>query len=677
MDKIKILFKPFASILFLRDYRLGVFVFLLSFLLPSVAILGMVSLISTILFAEFIKIRDEYLKYGFYLYNSLLVGMGVGYFYDVSLITIIITIILSIFTFLFSFGFYKVFSYWYMPILSLPFAFMSMLFYLASLKYTTLLNNLINKFTTFDVQINYELISSYFKSLGAIFFLPYNIAGIIIMLIILFYSRIMFIMSVLGFLAGVYFHSLFVPLYSAIHSPYNFNFILIAIALGGVFLIPNLKNYFLAIIGVLLSVLLIDAMEVFFNMYSLPVYTMPFNIVVLLFLMLLYWTKYKYYNFYIKETPEKSLLYYLSNIYRFGGNDIKIYLPFTGKWTVYQTFDGEWTHKGKWRYAYDFVIKKNGKTYANDGLFLEDYYAFGKPVIAPINGYVVALRDDLPDNFIGNVDRINNWGNYIIIKSDYGFYVEISHLMQYSITIKVGDYVKYGDVLGKCGNSGYSPEPHIHIQAQKYPYLGNETVPFKFVEYIKNRFLYFYALPKKDEEVEPLVVDKSSKLRLNFILDEVYKYEVMKNEKTIEKVEFKVNMNENGEFYFKDAKDSRLYFNSTEKFFYFYKYEGSESYLKELFKLAPKIPFINQKVKFSETLPIDILYRGIKLIFQELLISFNYKIFEKKFIYEKDFLSIKSKFGEIVFSFYEKGFDKIVLKDTILRRIHEENNNTN
>jgi len=677
MDKLKILFKPFASILFLRDYRLGVFVFILSFLLPSVAILGMVSLISTIIFAEFIKIRDEYLKYGFYLYNSLLVGMGVGYFYDVSLITIIITIILSIFTFLFSFGLHKIFSYWYMPILSLPFAFMSMVFYLASLKYTTLLSNLISKYTVFDIQINYELISSYFKSLGAIFFLPYNIAGIIIMFIILFYSRIMFIMSVLGFLAGVYFHSLFIPLYSAIHSPYNFNFILIAIALGGVFLIPNLKNYFLAIIGVLLSVLLIDAMEVFFNMYSLPVYTMPFNIVVLLFLMLLYWIGYKYYNFYIKETPEKSLLYYLSNIYRFGGNDIKIYLPFTGKWTVYQTFDGEWTHKGKWKYAYDFVIRKNGKTYANDGLFLEDYYAFGKPVIAPINGYIVALRDDLPDNFIGNVDRINNWGNYIIIKSDYGFYVEISHLMQHSITVKVGDYVKYGDILGKCGNSGYSPEPHIHIQVQKYPYLGSETVPFKFVEYIKNRFLYFYTLPKKDEEVEPLVVDKSSKLRLNFILDEVYKYEVMKNEKITEKVEFKVNMNENGEFYFKDSEDNRLYFNSAEKFFYFYKYEGGESYLKELFKLAPKIPFINQKVKFIDILPIDILYRGIKLIFQELLISFNYKIFEKKFIYEKDFLSLKSKFGEVVFSFYEKGFDKIILKDTILRRIYEENNNTN
>jgi len=266
MEKVKILFKPFASILFLRDYRLGFFIFLLSFLLPSVAVLGMVSLISTIVFAEFIKVRDEYLKYGFYLYNSLLVGMGVGYFYDISFITIVITIILSIFTFLLSFGLNKVFSYWYMPILSLPFAFMSMLFYLASLKYTTLLNNIINKFSAFDINIGVNLISSYFKSLGSIFFLPYNIAGIVIMFIMLFYSRIMFFMSVIGFLIGVYFHSLFVNGYSSFNSPYNFNFILIAIALGGVFLVPNIKNYLLAILGVMLSVLIIDAMEVFFNM---------------------------------------------------------------------------------------------------------------------------------------------------------------------------------------------------------------------------------------------------------------------------------------------------------------------------------------------------------------------------------------------------------------------------
>ncbi len=668
---LKVFFKPFAAILFLRDYRLGIFIFLLSFLLPSVALLGVVGLVSTILFAEFVDIRDEYLKYGFYLYNSLLVGMGVGYFYDVSLTTVFLTSFLAVFTFLLSFGMNKIFEFFAIPILSLPFALVSMLFYLASLKYTNLLSNILHRLPFFDVNINF-LISAYLKSFGTIVFLPFNIAGLIIAFIVFYYSRIMFFMSVIGFFVGVWVHSFFVPFYQALNSPYNFNFILIAMSLGGIFLIPNLKNYFLALIGVVVSVVLIDALEVFFNIYSLPVYTLPFNIVVILFLLLLYWIGYEYYNFNIKETPEKSLSYYLSNILRFGGKDIKIYLPFTGKWSVYQAFDGEWTHKGKWRYAYDFVIKKNGKTYENDGLFLTDYYAFGKPVIAPVNGYVVALRSDLPDNYIGIVDRENNWGNYVIIKSDAGFYVEISHLMQHSVTVKVGDYVKFGDIIGKCGNSGYSPEPHIHIQVQKYPYLGSETLPFKFVDYIKENRLFFYSLPKKDEEIEHLVPDKSLKSKLTFILDDKFRYEVIENGEKKEEIEIVVNMNEKGEFYFFDG-NNKLYFYFVEKLFYFYDYEGTDGYLKELFKLAPKVPMINKNVVYQDVLPLFINYSGLKRSFVEFLSSFNYKIFSKEVTYEKEYLKIKSEYGEVYFSFYEKGFDKIKFKNIELRRIDEKN----
>ncbi|WP_304412268.1 M23 family metallopeptidase [Lebetimonas sp. JH292] len=312
----------------------------------------------------------------------------------------------------------------------------------------------------------------------------------------------------------------------------------------------------------------------------------------------------------------------MSSTFRFGGNDIKIHLPFSGKWTVYQAFDGKWTHIGKWKYAYDFVIKKNGKTYKNEGLFLEDYYAFGENVLSPVNGYIVAKRDDLKDNIIGEVDRVNNWGNYIILKSDLGFFVEISHLMQYSAKVNVGDYVKVGDIIGKCGNSGYSPEPHIHIQVQKYGILGSETVPFKFYDYIKENKLYFYSLPKKDEEIEATILDKSMKLRFNFILDDIYKY---KNEKS-EIVEFIVKMNDKGEFYLFDGKN-KLFFYMQGKLFYFYVYDGKDSYLKEIFKLVPKIPLINKNIYYEDVLPLDIRLNKFKLILIEFLLPFNFKSF--------------------------------------------------
>ena len=666
MDKLKIFFKPYISILFLRDIKAGIFLFLLSFLLPSVGILGIVAIISIALFSEIVGVREYYLKYGFYLYNSLLVGMGVGYFFDVSLLSVLLTSILSILTFLISFGLNRIFIKYSLPILSLPFAFVSMLFYLASLKYNSLISNILHRVPLIDISLPF---SAFFKSMGTIFFLPYDIAGVVISLIILFYSRILFFLAVIGFITGVWVHSFFIPFNGALNSFYNFNFILIAMAIGGVFLVPNIKSYIIALIGVILSVILIDAFEVFFNLYSLPVYTLPFNIITMLFILLCVSVGYKYFNYSIKETPEKSLEYYLSNIFRFGGSDIKINLPFSGKWSVYQAFDDEWTHKGDYKYAYDFVIKKDAKSYQNEGKFLEDYYAFGESVLAPISGYVVDVRSDLVDNFIGNVDRVNNWGNYIIIKSLNGsFYVEISHLMQHSISVKVGDYVEMGQIIGKCGNSGYSPEPHIHIQVQLSPVLGSKTLPFKFIDYIKENRLYYYSLPKKNEEIEAVIVDKASKLRFNFILDDKFKYEIYENEKKIDEVEFKVKMNEKGEFYLSE-KDNRLYFYLNEKMFYFYEYEGNDGYLKKLFLLSPRIPLTNKNVIYEDILPLNILLDKLKRYLIEFVLSFNYNLFNKPVEYEKKPLEISSKFGKVTFSFYDKGFKLIEFgnKKLILR----------
>ncbi len=673
LDKVKFIFKPYIAILFLKDLKAGAILLLLTFLLPSVGLMGLVAILATILFAEFINVRDEYLKYGFYLYNSLLVGMGVGYYYEVTIATLILTAILAILTFLVSFGLNRIFLKYSLPLLSLPFALVSMIFYLASLKYTSLFSNVLNREPLIDFSFYFE---PFFKSLGTIFFMPYSIAGVVIALILLIYSRILFLGALTGFIVGIFAHSFFIPFEAALNSPYNFNFILISMALSGVFLLPHIKSIAIALIAVVISVIFIDAMEVFFNIYALPVYTMPFNLVTLLFIMLLVSVGYKYFNYNIQETPEKSLSYYLSNVYRFGGNSIKINLPFTGEWSVYQGFNGKWTHKGAWRYAYDFVIKKNGKTYKNEGLFLEDYYAFGKSIISPINGYVVAAKDDLEDNFIGNVDRLNNWGNYIIIHSDLGYYVEISHLMKNSLNVKVGDYVQVGQIIAKCGNSGYSPEPHIHIQVQYSPYLNAPTVPFKFIDYIKGDILYFYSLPKEQESIEATIVDKAKQIRFTFILDDTFRYEVYKNNQNSKKiVEFKVGMNDLGEFFLKDKEGNRLYFFLDNKLFYFYKYEGAKSYLRELYKIAPKIPLINKEVDYFDVLPLEFRYSSFKKIIIEMLIPFNYTIFNKPIRYTKKNLSVSSKFGEAYFSFYEKGFEKIVFNKTILKRVHEEGNN--
>ncbi len=51
--------------------------------------------------------------------------------------------------------------------------------------------------------------------------MPYTVAGLVIGLIILFYSRVLFLSALTGFLVGVGVHSFFIPFEEALNSKYN------------------------------------------------------------------------------------------------------------------------------------------------------------------------------------------------------------------------------------------------------------------------------------------------------------------------------------------------------------------------------------------------------------------------------------------------------------------------
>jgi len=148
-------------------------------------------------------------------------------------------------------------------------------------------------------------------------------------------------------------------------------------------------------------------------------------------------------------------------------------VPFTGCWYVLR---GGLTPKDShaWalphqRYAYDFVVVRGGRTHRGSGLRLEDYYAYGRPALAPARGAVVEVRDGCPDNPPGRllVRAVRDMrGNYVIIRHAYGEYSLLAHLRCSSVRVRVGDAVAEGQVVAECGNSGLSSEPHLHFQVQ-------------------------------------------------------------------------------------------------------------------------------------------------------------------------------------------------------------------
>jgi len=674
MQKYKIflytVLKPYSSILFLNNKFAGLVMLFITFLNPSVALSGIAAVIFTILFAEFLKLQDAYLYQGFYIYNSLLVGMGIGYIFHPSWISISLIAISAAFTFMFSFMLNRLFSVYKIPILSLPFSIVVMFIYLASLKYSGLLSTLVNNSTNFDIELP-AILSGFFHSFGMIFFLPTNIAGILIFALVFYHSRFIAIMALVGYYFGVLIHSYLIGSFDiALKDIYAFNYILVAIALCGIFLLPTIRNFVLALIGVAISVVLTDAIAILFNYYAIPVFTLPFNITVIVFIFILSVIYYKEFNLNIKPTPEESLSSYLSQIFRFGELHTKIALPFSGEWVVYQGEDGEWTHKGKYKYAYDFVQKKDGMTYINEGLYAEDYHCFGESVLSPINGYIVDMRHDLVDNIIGEVDRLNNWGNYIIIKSDLGFFVEISHLMQYSISVNVGDYVKVNSTIAKCGNSGYSPEPHIHVQVQDLGVIGGFTREFHFSEFIKGNELVFNSKLFKEDMVSAVMHDKSMSSRLLFILEDRFLFDIYEDDEKKGTEEFIVKMNEYGEFYFKDKNSNKLYFYNDSQQFYFYKYEGKKSPLKMLFILLPRVPFINKiGIFYVDYLPIYLVKSKMETIFIELLSIVNKNLYKQKKRYHLKGTHVLSHDGEVHFEMQQKGFSLIKYKNIELRRV--------
>jgi hypothetical protein len=155
-------------------------------------------------------------------------------------------------------------------------------------------------------------------------------------------------------------------------------------------------------------------------------------------------------------------------------------LPFEGRWLVVWGGDTKELNQHHpvrcQRFAFDFLIKgKDGKTYKNQGLHNEDYHAFGRKVLSPARGTVTDVISGVRDNAPGSMNPYSALGNTVIIRHRKYEYSVIAHFKKGSIRVKTGDVVEPGQVLGLCGNSGNSSEPHIHYHLQNAPELQNAT----------------------------------------------------------------------------------------------------------------------------------------------------------------------------------------------------------
>jgi len=217
----------------------------------------------------------------------------------------------------------------------------------------------------------------------------YNIlAGLIIAIGLVIYSRISFLLSLIGFFAAYYFYQFIGANIDELNYSYiGFNFILTAIAMGGFFTIPSKYSFLWVILLTPVISLVISSSTVVLDPMQLPIYSLAFNVVVVLFMYALI-LRYRSFD---KPAitgvqlfkPELNLYYQQNSTERFYQNKyLSIGLPLLGEWTILQGYNGEYTHKEEWQHALDFgITDANAKQYKTSGETRSDYYGYNKPVV--------------------------------------------------------------------------------------------------------------------------------------------------------------------------------------------------------------------------------------------------------------------------------------------------------
>lgn len=380
-----------------------------------------------------------------------------------------------------------------LPVLSLPFALVGMLIRATGSSLSTLtFNPYVASTGVFENSLPWgQAIDGFFSAFGGLYFMSHPLVGALILGVLLVFSRYYLLLAVLGYgMAMLCMHLLGAVPEHLVNTGWQSNAVLAAILVGGLLATPSLATAALAVVAAVFAAWLSLSMGRVLQFAQLSAFSMPFVIAAWLVLYAAVHNLRINQRFHVAHAdfPERS--YERSHIARVRigtAGSVPLGLPFRGAWTVSQGFSGAHTHRGLWRHALDFIVVKAGKSYTHRGSQLEDFYCYNLPVLSPAYGQVWSVVNHVPDNAPGTVNVVDNWGNCVVIRLHSGLFVLLAHFKPGSVCVQPGAWVQPGDLLGHCGNSGRSPQPHIHLHVQTSAEPGSPTAPFHLASVMLDR----------------------------------------------------------------------------------------------------------------------------------------------------------------------------------------------
>jgi len=651
----------YSVIFFFNRKLLGLVLLIITFFNFWAGFSGLISVLAVVLIANQMGFDKTTLKQGVYSFNALLTGIGLGTFFEPGVVFFVILLFAALFSLILSVVLNGWLSKYGLPFLSIPFVISVWLILLPSVQFTNLgltqrnifwMNELYaiggKPLLTFfqiieSLPLN-KIIIVYLRSLASIFFQDNLVAGILIAVALLLSSRITFLLSLTGFVSAWLFAH-FLGADMASFSFYNIgaNYILVAIAVGGYFLIPSGYSFLWAVLLVPLTSLVLLFMRRLIGPAGLPLFSLPFSLITIIFIYFLILrakpgklvlTPVQHFS------PEINLYTYINNADRLSTSRyFPLHLPVWGEWTVSQGYSGKYTHKGDWSKAIDLVITDElNNTHGLSSNQCENYYCYNKPVVAPADGYIVDIVDNIDDNEPGKVNTNQNWGNTITIKHLNDLHTQLCHLRAGSFKVKKGDFVKRGNIVAICGNSGRSPEPHLHFQAQITPLHGAKTLEYPFSYYLQKlngkMQLKSFSIPSEGDIISNLSTDQLLLSAFDFVPGSILKFNYREGKSKEKSASWEVFTDAwNSRYFYCSETHAVAYFINDGTMFYFTAFYGDQDSLLYYFYLTAYKVLLGYypNIEISDSFPLHIIRKNKVSLWLHDLISPFYKYMEAKY----------------------------------------------
>ncbi|OGB20123.1 MAG: hypothetical protein A3E51_23210 [Burkholderiales bacterium RIFCSPHIGHO2_12_FULL_67_38] len=322
-------------------------------------------------------------------------------------------------------------------------------------------------------------LGSFLRSMASLMYSPHAVAGVLVCTAVLMWSRAMFLAGLAGWIGGVVLSLGFQRLgLSFVWLPLSYNYFIAGMALGAVIFLPGrlclpvaaVAGALTAFFGLVLQYVLGWSAASYLPMSSALAIWVGMGALTLAGERAIVER-----NATPGEPPEQRWWKEACWHARYGRTVPLFAVPVAGELQIAQGFDGRTSHMGMYRHALDFQRSPAAEAVAGS--------IWGAAITAPAPGMVERVHDGVADNPLGVCNYAEKWGNHVVIRLDAGGWAMLAHLQLGTVAVVPGARVETGSYLGRVGNSGRSPVPHLHLHLQGSPEPGAATRPFRLANY--------------------------------------------------------------------------------------------------------------------------------------------------------------------------------------------------